>query len=94
MITNKELRIGNKIHYVTHASAKVCDVTTELINELEPHNGSGSTEMYCPILITDKWLSRMKNNENIEFFPEHIKYVHEAQNWYYEKNKTELIIEY
>ena len=46
-----------------------------------------------PIPLTSDWLIRMKDNKNKSTFPDWIKYVHEAQNWYYwNNNKTELNI--
>jgi len=93
MINNTELRIGNRINYVTFGGAEECIVDLDLLNELEPHNGSGSTRMYYAIPLTEDWLTRMRDNKNISSFPDHIKNVHEAQNWYYwANNKIELKI--
>ena len=56
-------------------------------------NGVAAPKDLVPIPLTEQWLNRMEDNSNKAPFPDWIKYVHEAQNWYYwNNNKTELEI--
>jgi len=93
-----ELRIGNLVYDV---SDRVEIIESVFSGTLKVFVHSLSKETLSevllsdikPIPLTEEWLLRMKDNDNKTAFPDWIKYVHEAQNWYYwNNNKTELKI--
>ncbi len=89
----KELRIGNWVNTIDGIT-KVDDVLEFGIN-MNHDCWQYDLDKCKPIPLTVEWCERMKNNANKSPFPDWIKYVHEAQNWYYwNNNKTELKIDF
>ncbi len=93
----RELRIGNIIEYsISVSEPMVKNVIVEKIVDAEVISNLyhlGDVDIYKPIPLTEEWLVRMGDNKNKAPFPDWIKYVHEAQNWYYwNNNKQELTI--
>ena len=92
----QNLRIGNLVHVLGRTrvvkSVDRFGISYEIENALERlmafKNGN-----IKPIPLTEEWLIKMKDAKYKGAFPDWIKYVHEAQNWYYwNYGKTELTI--
>lgn len=55
-MVSTELRIGNRINYITIAGETECVVDIGLLDELEPNNNSGSHGLYHAIPLTEERL--------------------------------------
>ena len=102
----EELRIGNYVTgiYYNEESNEEFDLCTIMAIDITDDaeftywvEGEANRELYHDFIgieLTEEWLLKMGDNKHKHPFPDWIKYVHEAQNWYYwTYNKEELKIQ-